>query len=87
MEKRRKVRGDDPNLNKRKKPKGFRSLVIGDNEYFWMTDGYSVIIKSPTKSVDLTASEVAGYPRNPMSHTLVTPYDVRNYIEENLVKF
>lgn len=84
MEKRRKVRGDDPNIGKKKKPKGFRTVNFGGTDYFWMTDGYVVIIKSPAKSIELTTSELMGYPRNPMSHEIVTPYDVRNYIEENL---
>lgn len=84
MEKRRKVRGDDPNIGKRKKPKGFRAINFSGTDFFWMTDGFSVIIKIPTKSVELTASEVVHGTRNAMSHEIVTPYDVRNYIEENL---
>lgn len=87
MEKRRKIRGDDPNLGKKKKPKGFRSLVIGDLEYFWMTDGYSVFIKTPkNKSIDLTSVELLGGTGPSFDGELVTPYDVKKYIEENQAK-
>lgn len=86
MEKRKKIRGDDPNLNKLKKAKGERSLHLGDQEWFWKSDGYDVKIRSPkNRSVCLNAAIVLGASvPNFNNREVVTPYDVKVYIENNL---
>jgi hypothetical protein len=87
MEKRRKIRGDDPNLNRMKKPKGYRAIEVNGREMFWMTDGFVVIIKDIRKSIEITTSELMGYPRNPIERHVVTPYDIKSYIDENWSQF
>lgn len=83
MEKRRKVRGDDPNLGKKKKPKGYRALEVNGREFFWMTDGFVAFIKNGNNTLELTTSELMGEARNPIAHYPITPFDIKHYIDDN----
>lgn len=87
MEKRRKIRGDDPNLGKKKKPKGYRAIEVNGREFFWMTDGYVAIIKFHNTSLEVTTSEIMGCARNPITHYAVTPFDIKSYIDDNWTFF
>lgn len=87
MEKRRKVRGDDPKLNQKKKPKGYRAIEVNGHEFFWMTDGYVAIIKNGHSSKEITTSELMGYARNSIERHTVTPFDIKSYIDENWTVF
>lgn len=87
MEKRRKIRGDDPNLGKKKKPKGYRAIEVNGREFFWMTDGYVAIIKHHNSSLEVTSSEIMGNPRNPIEKHAITPFDIKSYIDDNWTYF
>ncbi len=76
MDKKRKIRGDDPNLGKRKPGKGERTIEVNGLECFWRASDIAITIRAPNGKRFET--------RN--SYGVITPYDVREVILANMDK-
>lgn len=89
MEKKRKVRFDDPQAGKIKKAKGERTLTLDGKNWFWKTDGYHVYIRSPqNKRVAISANQLLGGDRKVHDwNELVTPFDIKEYINTHMAEF
>ena len=90
MEKRRKIRGDDPKLNQRKKGKNERRLERNGEEWFWQLIGTIVKIRAPNgKAKNFDVSDVLGYPvlDESFASIVITPYDVNQFIEQKEKSF
>lgn len=85
MEKKRKIRGDDPKLNQRKKGKNDRRLDHNGEEWFWQLNGLIVKIRAPNgKAKNFDVSDVLGYVvlDDSFANIVITPYDVNNFISQ-----
>lgn len=89
MEKKRKVRFDDPNANQLKRAKGERTLVLNGEHWYWKTDGYDVYIRAPNgKRIAVSANMLLGGSNARHDwYELITPFDIKNYIDANVGSF
>ena len=83
MEKKRKIRGDDPSLNDRKAGKGERRIEVCGVTYFWMITSNGIRIREPDgKSRTFTMKQFVGSETSTWPSWATTPFDVSQFIKE-----
>ncbi len=76
MDKRKKIRGDDPKLGKLKKARDERLITVNNVDYFWKVNGDGVYVRGPSGKRFGTKN----------SYAFITPYDVKEIILANQAK-